>query len=107
MCAPTGALFLVFGGWPVQFVPAADELDLEAVRESVPTDVEGTQTFVMTAEHLAAIALRTGRAKDHNRILQFLEQNTLDKARLRDILQRHGLTTKWQQFERRYLGEVL
>ena len=57
----------------------------------------------MTAEHLAAIALRTGRPKDHNRILQFIEQGAIDEKTLQVIIERHNLTEKWKQFERRFL----
>ena len=54
-------------------------------------------------EHLMAIALNTGRSKDHIRILQFLEQEAVDRDVLQSILKRHGLTAKWQQFSRKYL----
>ena len=64
----------IVGGWPVQFIPPKDELEREAVEESIPTNVEDINTWVMSAQHLVAIALRTGRTKDYNRILQFLEQ---------------------------------
>ena len=94
---------IVVGGWPVQFLPADDELELEALEEAVPTTVEGVGTWVMTAEHLAAIALRTGRSKDHNRILQFIEQNAVDRNKLQIVIERHRLTGKWKQFERRFL----
>jgi len=96
--------YIVVDGWPVQFLPPADSLDREAVTEAIETDVEGVRTWVMSAEHLVAIALRTGRPKDHNRILQFIEQNAMDEDKLHSILQRHGLVSKWEQFERRYLG---
>jgi hypothetical protein len=94
---------IVIGGWPVQFLPANDELELEALAEVVPTTVEGVGTWVITAEHLAAIALRTGRPKDHNRILQFIEQGAVDREKLRSIVERHNLTGKWKQFEHRFL----
>lgn len=97
---------IVIDGWPVQFLPAADALDQEALTEAVETEVEGVKTWVMPAEHLAAIALRTGRTKDHNRVLQFLEQNSLDEARLQGILQRHGLSAKWGRFQNKYLGDT-
>src|SRR5215475_8449902 len=45
---------IVIGGWPVQFLPPSNEL-----------------------EHLVAIALRTGRAKDRARIIQFVEQKAV------------------------------
>ncbi|MGB9086409.1 MAG: hypothetical protein WCC46_17400, partial [Terriglobales bacterium] len=74
--------YIVIGGWPVQFLPPSGELEREAVAESVSTEVEGVNTWVMTAEHLIAIALRTGRPKDHNRILQFIEQDAVDRGKL-------------------------
>jgi hypothetical protein len=95
---------VVIGGWPVQFLPPSDELEREAVAESVSTMVDGVGTCVMTAEHLVAIALRTGRPKDHNRILQFIEQDAVDMEKLQNILERHRLASKWERFERRHLG---
>lgn len=95
--------YSVIGGWPVQFLPPSDDLDREAVAESVSTTVEGVSTWIMSAEHLVAIALRTGRAKDHNRVLQFIEQDAVDRGKLRSVLERHGMLSKWTQFERRYL----
>jgi len=94
---------IVVGDWPVQFISPNGELETEAVAQAAVTTVEGTPTRIISAEHLVAIALRTGRAKDHNRILQFLEQKALDHAKLDALLERHGLTSKWKEFERRYL----
>lgn len=91
------------GGWPVQFLPPGNALEREAVAESVATTVDGAPTWVMSAEHLAAIALRTGRPKDHNRILQFFEQGAVDKKKLHIMIERHNLTGKWKQFESRFL----
>ena len=54
-------------------------------------------------EHLAAIALRTGRPKDHNRILQFIEQGAIDSKKLQSVIERYNLTKKWEWFERRFL----
>ena len=96
--------YIVVGDWPVQFLPLADDLGKEAVDQAVTVTVEGVDTRVMTAEHLAAIALRTGRPKDHSRILQFVEQQAVDRARLQTIIERHGLALRWAEFERRYLG---
>ena len=49
-------------------------------------DVEGTPARVLTAEHLAAIALQTGRAKDKARLLQFIESGALDTPGLKTSL---------------------
>ena len=97
---------MVVGGWPVQFLPTRNELEREAVAESVATEVEGVITWVMSPEHLVAMALTTGRSKDHIRILQFIEQDAVDGNRLRSILDRHELTQKWKQFEVKYLEGI-
>ena len=96
--------YIVIGGWPVQFLPPNNDLEQEAVTEATSTAVEDVRTWVMSAEHLVAIALKTGRAKDHNRILQFVEQDAVDRKKLGRILEQHGLTPKWIQFEAKFLG---
>jgi len=94
---------IIVGDWPVQFLSASDALEQEALAEAVTAEVEDQETHVMSAEHLAAIALRTARPKDFARLLQFVELDVLDIDKLKSILNRHGLTLKWQQFEQRYL----
>jgi hypothetical protein len=90
-------------GWPVQFLPAGNELIEEAVAQAVETQVESVRAWIMTAEHLVAIALQTGRAKDFGRILQFVESGILISDKLDSILSRHGLLPKWEQFENKFL----
>ena len=88
----------------MQFLPPTGPLVEEAITESRETDVEGQRTFVFSAEHLVAVALQTGRAKDKLRILQFLEADVLDQQRLQGILKRHSLLDLWHQFERQFPG---
>jgi len=97
--------YIVLGGWPVQFLPPGDALGKEALADAVETEVEGVPTRVMTAEHLAAIALQLGRAKDQARILQFIESGTLDADKLEDILSRHRLLEKWERFRYKFLED--
>jgi len=94
---------IVIAGWPIQFLPAGSALVQEALAKAVEKDVEGTPARVFTAEHLAAIALETGRAKDKARVLQFIEADAIDLDRLQEILTRHGLAGAWEQFERQFL----
>ena len=98
--------YIVVGGWPVQFLPPTGPLVEEALAQAVETDVEGTLARVFTAEHLAAIALQTGRAKDKARLLQFIESAALDAARFQALLARHGLMDAWQRFERQFLSDA-
>ncbi len=95
--------YIVVGDWPVQFLPLRNALHEEAMDQAIATNVEGVPTRVISAEHLAAIALETGRAKDHVRILQFVEQQAVDREKLKDIIGRHGLSAKWSRFEQRFL----
>jgi hypothetical protein len=94
---------VVIAGWPIQFLPAGSTLVQEALAKAVEKDVEGTPARVFTAEHIAAIALETGRAKDKARVLQFIEADAIDLDRLQEILTRHGLGGAWEQFERQFL----
>ena len=100
------AEYIVIGDWPVQFLPPSDALEREAIEEAIQTEVEEVTTWVMRAEHLVAIALRTGRAKDHARIVQFLEQNAVDRDKLERILTRYALTPKWERFKSRFLKDT-
>ncbi len=95
--------YIVVGGWPVQFLPANRPLQEEALNQAIATSVEGVPTQVISAEHLVAIALETGRAKDHTRILQFFEQQAVNREKLAEIVERYGLSAKWNQFEQRFL----
>jgi hypothetical protein len=98
--------YIVIAGWPVQFLPPGTPLVEEALAEAVDRDVAGTPMRVFTAEHLAAIALQTGRAKDKARLLQFIEAGALDAARFQTIVARHGLVERWRQFQQQFLCEL-
>lgn len=95
--------YIVVEGWPVQFLPLDSPLAEEALAQAIDTTVEDVPTRVMTAEHLVALALRTGRAKDFARILQFIEAGLLETERLNQILERHQLLEKWQKFGDKFL----
>ena len=97
---------IVVHRWPVQFLPAESPLLREAVEQAVEIDFEGVPVRVMTAEHLMAIALQTGRGKDFARLLTFAETKTANDVRLRDILARHGLEPAWKRFQQTYLNSL-
>jgi hypothetical protein len=98
--------YIIIAGWPVQFLPPTGPLADEALREAVTHDVTGIPARVFTAEHLAAIALQTGRAKDKARVLQFVETGALDAAGFQAIVNRHGLAELWQRFQRQFLNDT-
>ena len=55
---------MVIAGWPVQFLPAGTALLQEALATAVERNVEGTPVRVFSGDHITAIALETGRAKE-------------------------------------------
>ena len=98
--------YVMIAGWPVQFLPPTGPLVEEALADAIEADVDGVPARVFTAEHLAAIALQTGRAKDKARLLQFIEEGALDAARFQEMVRRHDLIDAWAKFERQFLSET-
>lgn len=96
--------YILIAGWPVQFLPPTSPLVQEALEEAVEKDIDGISARVVTAEHIAAIALETGRAKDKARLLQFIEEGSLDMKRFQAIITHHGLDEPWKKFEQQFLG---
>jgi hypothetical protein len=87
-------------GWPVQFLPAASELDEEALEKAIELDIDLTddpplKARCLRAEHVVAIAVKLGRPKDLARVQAFLEDKAVDLAALKDVLNRHGLMADW------------
>jgi hypothetical protein len=95
--------YVIISGWPVQFLPPRDSLAEEALDQAIEMDVQGIPVRVPGAEHLAAIALQTGRAKDKARLLQFIEAQVLDRAKFAKLVERHQLVDKWREFQRQFL----
>ena len=83
-------------GVPVQFLPAYNALIEEALAQAREIDYEGVPARVVRAEHLIAICLQTGRAKDRARVAMLREQAKLDLNFLADVLKRHQLEDKWK-----------
>jgi hypothetical protein len=85
----------------VDIVPAADALDDEALREAVDAQVGRQTARILTAEHAVAIAVRTGRPRDHMKIGRLLESapDAVDPLKLEAILGRHGLLEAWRRLQ--------
>ena len=87
-------------GVPVQFLPVYNTLLRESLDQAREVLYESTSTRVLRAEHLAAIAVATGRQKDRDRVRLLLEQANLDREYLTDVLVRHNLQDKWKEWIR-------
>jgi hypothetical protein len=83
---------------PVQFLPAYNALVEEALREAIDTQYHTTPTRVLRVEHLLAIAIQTGRSKDRERVCMLREQAIVDMPYLADVLRRHRLEGKCNEW---------
>jgi hypothetical protein len=75
-----------------------------AWRHRTGRTVEDVATWLMSAEHLVAIALQTGRSKDYLRIVQFIEPGRARPDKTGNSSRTARSNRKVEQFERRYLG---
>ena len=96
-CEEEGECILI-EGMPVQFLPTYNALLEEALAGAQETPYGGVTTRVLSAEHLAAIMLQTGRDKDRQRFAAFVREASLDENALHAILERHNLTNRWVQW---------
>jgi len=90
---------IVVENWPVQFIPVSNALEEEAYLNAATLDFEDEPVRVVLAEHLVAIMLKTGRLKDLARAQMFVTQQAVDMEILLDIIDRHGLEQRWEDFQ--------
>lgn len=88
--------------WLVQFVPIFASVQEEAVAQARRVSYGEAHTFIFSAEHLAAELLRSGRRKDHARVIDLIESKKLDMKTFREIIHRHGLRERWKEFTARF-----
>ncbi|MCW1922326.1 hypothetical protein OKA05_07155 [Luteolibacter arcticus] len=89
---------ILIHGFPVQFLAAAPGLESEAITEAGLFEWDGHRARVMSAEHLAAIALTVGRPKDRARVVYLVSLPAFDRNRFGGILERHNLLARWQSW---------
>lgn len=90
--------FVMIEGVPVQFLPAYSPLVAEAIQAADWKDYLSTRVRVLTAEHLVAIMVATGRDKDRARLTSMLAKTAIDRPGLATILAAHRLTEKFEQW---------
>ena len=93
------------GNWPCQFIPTFSPLTEEAVREADTGEIDGVPVRVVSAIHLAVIALSVGRPKDHLRILALIESKAVSEKALQERAAQHNLTARWSAFKRRFIDD--
>jgi hypothetical protein len=89
---------VLIADWLVQFIPTFESVQEEAISKALTVPYGGTETKIFSPEYLAAELLRSGRRKDHARVIALIEEKTLDMKSFRDIIKRHNLADKWKLF---------
>jgi len=95
---------VVIEDWPVQFLPATTQLEREAYLNAEISNLDEVPVRVVLAEHLVGIMLSVGRPKDLARVEMFLSQDAVKIDALEDLIQRHGLAEKWDDYKRKFVG---
>lgn len=90
---------LIVEGFPIEFM-VADELELEAMANANLVTVGGLKTKVLGPEYLIALATRSNRPKDRNKVVMLLTEFKVNQRKLEDILVKYKLRDR---FERLYL----
>ncbi len=90
------------GDWPVQFIPAFSTLTEEAMQEAEEGEVDGVPLRVVSASHLAVMALSVGRAKDLARIVALREAGACSDSEIAVLAAKHGLAGEWCRFLERF-----
>lgn len=91
--------YIVLNQLPIQLIAAGSALEREAVEEAQPQRVAGIDAPVVSIEYLVAIALRTGRRKDLEKVRRLIEEAPVDRRTLESLLKRHHLYdtfTRWE-----------
>ncbi len=94
--------YIIIGETPVHFIPAATDLEKEAVENAISVKYKNIEVKILKPEYLIAIFLRVHRPKDKYKLVRLLDQTKIDKTFLKDILQRYRLDKKFNEFVKKY-----
>ena len=98
--------FISIYGWLVRFVEASHSpLWTEAIENADIIKINEADAPVIDKEHLVAMWLYAGRAKDYQKIAMFYEAGFLNETKLSGILEKHDLTAKWNKEKWRFIDE--
>jgi hypothetical protein len=84
---------------PVQFLPANEGLEQEAVMEAQTFEYGGEPVRVMRPEHLVALYTRAGGAGRRERAILLLKTGVVDVQELNALLQRYNLVDAWNKIQ--------
>jgi len=93
---------IIIEGIPVQFLLAYNDLVKDALENKVEVILFDEKTYILKAEYLMAIMLKTGRLTDRERLARFFAEADYDKMLFMHIIKRFNLIELYNRF----LGNV-
>jgi len=94
--------YVLIGKTPIQFIPAATELEKEAVKNADTVSYKGVELKILRPEYLIAIFLQVYRRKDITKLIKLFDEAKIDKNLLIEILTKYNLRKKYEDFIRKY-----
>jgi hypothetical protein len=94
---------ILIEGIPVQFLLAYNDLVKDALENRCEIILFDEKTYILKAEYLMAIMLKTGRLSDRERLARFLVEADYDKVLFTDIINQFDLQGLYNKF----LGDVI
>jgi len=89
--------YLIVHNVPVQILVAGDGIQTEAVETANTLEYDGVSVRVMKPEYLAVLYVCAGGSKRRIRASVLLADNVFEEQRIRELLEKFGLTQKWLQ----------
>jgi len=94
--------YILIGQTPIQFIPAATELEKEGVKNAVIVSYKGIELKILRPEYLIAIFLQVYRRKDIAKLIKLFEEAKIERNLLMKILTKYGLRKKFEDFMDKY-----
>lgn len=73
-----------------------------AVENAILVKYRNIEVKILRPEYLITIFLNVYRPKDRDKLIKLLDQTNIDKTFLSDILERHNLDKKFNDFMKKY-----
>ena len=89
--------YILFHSVPVQFLVANPGLETEAIATAGVCFHGGEPVRVMRPEYLIALYTKTGGQKRQGRSHDLFDEDSVDRKRLKDLLERFDLMALWRQ----------
>lgn len=96
--------YIMIGDIPIQFIPATANLEKEAVEDAIEVKYRNILVRILKPEYLIAIFLKVYRPKDREKLIKLLEQAKINKNFLLNLLKKHKLDKKLDDFMEKYYG---